>query len=256
MLQNPAFDQGLAEWEGSGAIERSLGYPRPACVALAGGASVSQQVGVSAEALYTLHYFYRLESGAQLVAGYGDATQTHTSAPTDAWREGVLYFAPDVSAQESVTFAAAGGTVYVDAVTLMGGGLPTTRRDLATRIAARLAELATDAGLSSAASGDSPEGDYSAAIDEALRALAATNRWGDPDVTCLAARNVNDVLEAAHGAMLQRLRAKYALQTDVTLGPRSESRSQIAGSIDAMLSGSGGDRRIKSAPLRHQDWRR
>ncbi len=256
LLHNGAFDGGLDEWTGSGTIDRSLGYPRPACVRLADGQSIRQEASVGPDSLYTLHWFYRLGAGATLTVQYGSVTHVLDGVPVDAWREGVLYFALDESATQDVTFAAAGGTAYLDSVTLLAGGLPITRAHLAQHVAGRLADLATEAALSSTAAGDTPEGDYSAAIDEALRSLGAITRWGDADVTALHASKVNDAVDSATTAMLQRLRARYALQTDVTLGPRSESRSQIAGSIDAMLSGAGADRRVKVRPLLHSEWRR
>jgi hypothetical protein len=87
--------------------------------------------------------------------------------------------------------------------------------------------------------------------------VGAVARWGDPDVTAVIAAKANDTLEAAVTAMLQGLRTRYALQTDVSLGPRRESRSQIAQSLDSLLSGSGADRRIKIARLnRFGGWRR
>ena len=107
------------------------------------------------------------------------------------------------------------------------------------------------------ASATGPEGDYSAAIDEALRSVSAKTRWGDPDVTMVMGDQVNMVLEGAKAATLQRLRNKYALDVDVSLGPRSESRSQIAKSLDGMLAGGGGgDRRVSMGRLNHADWRR
>lgn len=256
-IKNGGFDGSLTEWTGTGAINRSLGYPRPGCAALSAGQSIAQVVATSADNLHTLHYFYRLETGATLTAGYGAVTQAHTGAPLSSWREGVLSWSPSLSASDPVTFSVDGGAAQVDAVTLASGALPLTRQGILSVAAARIEDLAADAGLSSAASGDEPEGDYSHAIDEALRQVGAVNRWGDADVTRLTAAKANDVLEATVTAMLQRLRSRYALETDVSLGPRRESRSQIAASIDAMLSGSGADRRVKVGRLRRLNgWER
>ncbi|MFZ1755031.1 MAG: hypothetical protein WBO46_14980 [Caldilineaceae bacterium] len=256
-LSNGGFDGNLDEWTGTGGINRSLGLPRLGCGELEAGETLSQSEGLSADTLYTLHYFYRLADGASLTAGYGSITQTHTGTPADAWQEGVLVFALDSGASDSVTFTASGATAYVDSVTLVAGGLPLTRQGILSVVSARIAALATDAGLSSTASGDLPEGDYTYAIDEALRQVGAVNRWGDPDVTALATAKANDVLEAAVTAMVQRLRSTYALKTDTSLGPRRESFSQIANSLDGMLSGSGADRRVKMGKLGHRHgWER
>ena len=155
-----------------------------------------------------------------------------------------------------MAFSAAAGAVYVDTVTLMAGGLPKSRAEIAGEVAAQISAIATDAGLSTTPSASGPEGDYSAAIDEALRAVGAMNTWGDPDVTLLGADKVNEVIEQVKVGMLQRVRSKYALEVDVTLGPRSESRSQIASSLDEMLAGAGGSRRVTMGKLDHGDWRR
>lgn len=241
LLLNGGFDGNLNEWDsGDGTIARSLGYPRLGCVQLTAGQSIGQEVGLSADALYTLYFFYRLGSGASLIAKYGSGiTQTFTGT-VDPWQEGDLIFALDVGANDSVTFEASGGTVYVDSVALLLGGLPISRDEIATRLSRRLGALATDAGLSTTPAATGPQGDYSEAIDEALRAVGAINRYGDPDVTLVETNQVNDLIEAAQAAMLQVVRTSYALETDVTLGPRRENRSQIAASIDAMLSGGGG----------------
>lgn len=255
-LLNGEFAGNLKDWTATGAINRALGYPRLGCAQLDAGESVSQQVGIGADALYTLHYFYRLATGATLTAGYGSIVQMHTGTPVDAWREGVLLFALDTSENESVAFSASGAACYVDTVTLLGWSLPVTRGQLATMIAVSLRGLATDAALSATATGDKPEGDYSQAIDEALRSLGAVGLYGDPDVTRLTAQQINDAVESGRTSMLQLLRGDYALETDVSLGPRSEDRSQIAASIDEMLAGAGGDRRVSVGVLKHSAWKR
>lgn len=257
LLQNGDFSRGLYQWIGSGAISRALGYPRQGAAQLAIGQNLSQAIGISEENLHTLHYFYQLATGATLTIGYGAVAQAHTGAPLSVWREGVLVFAPEVGGGNgAVAFSTAGGACYVDTVTLMAGGLPKSRAEIASDVAARISEIATDAGLSTTASASGPEGDYGAAIDEALRAVGAMNSWGDPDVTLLCADKVNEVIEQVKVGMLQRVRSKYALEVDVSLGPRSESRSQIASSLDEMLAGAGGSRRPTMGKLDHGDWRR
>ncbi len=257
LLDNGGFDGNLDEWTGTGTIDRSQGYPRLGCVALAAGQNISQAETVNDDQLYTLHYFYRLASGASLTAAYGSISQTHSGSPLNSWREGALVFALDAVAGESVAFSASGGAAYIDAVTLLGRGLPLTRQRILAATSARISDLATDASLTDVAVGDQPEGDYTHAIDEALRQVGAVNRWGDPDVCRLDVAKVNDVIEAAVAAMLQRLRSRYALKTDVTLGPRRENFSQIAGSIDAMLAGGAADRRVKVGAMRRRNgWER
>lgn len=235
LLDNGAFLGNLDEWTGTGSILRSDGYPRLGCVQLVVGQSIAQGEDVGSDQLCTLHYFYKLASGGTLTAGYGSVTQTHSGAPTNVWREGVLPFALDANASDNVAFSATGATAYVDTVTLLIGGLALSRGDVATRVARRLATLATDQSLTTVASAKGPEGDYSDAIDEALRQMGACTRYGDPDITRVEPGQVSSLIDAAVTAMLQQLRATYSLKADVALGPRRESLSQVAGSIDAML---------------------
>lgn len=257
LLLNGGFEGNLDRWAGSGTIARNLGYPRLGCVLLTDGQTIfSETLGFAEDYPYQLHYFYRLGTGATLTAGAAGVTQQHTGAPLDVWREGTMIFALDTGANGQVSFGASGGTVYVDSVTLVASGLAITRAGLASLVAARLATLGTDAALSRTPDADGPEGDYTAAIDQALRALGALSRWGDPDVTQLAPAQVDDAADIARTEMLQILRAIYAKETDVKLGPRSESRSQIAGSIDRMLSGSAANRRIQYGRLLHSEWLR
>lgn len=258
LLLNGDFARGLYEWEGSGTIIRSLGYPRLNAAQLTAGQSLAQDVSVSTEQLYTLHYFYRLATGATLTVGYGDVTQQHTGDPLNVWREGVLVFSVEEGGEVSanVEISASGGTAYVDTLTLLTGGLPRSRAEIASAVAAMISALASDIGLVTTPNASGPEGDYSAAIDEALRAVGAMTRWGDPDVTRLGPGQINAVIEATKISMLQKARVGYALQTDVSLGPRSENLSQIAGSIDEMLAGAGSDRRPTMARLSHGEWRK
>lgn len=256
-IQAGGFDGTINDqyWTGTGTIDRSLGYPRLGCVQLTAGQGIAQAVGLSADQLHTAHLFYRPGDGASLTVTYGAISQVFTGT-SGQWNEAVMVFALDASANDALTLSASGGTVYVDTVTLTTG-IAISRAALATTVAARLGGLATDASLTTTPSASGPNGSYSAAIDEALRSLGAVNSWGDPDITTLDYGQVNDATEAAVTALLQTLRSTYALRTDVSLGPRRESFSQIAASIDAMLSGSGSDRRIKVMPLlRKNGWQR
>lgn len=243
LLLNPRFYGNLSEWTGSGTINRSLGYPRDGCAEIAADQSISQAVATAQNSLYSLHWFFRLSAGATLTASYGAvASLSYSTADyaIDVWHEAIIQFAPSADSSESVTFAAAGGACYVDGIALIAGGVPITRSEIARRLEVMLSQLAIDAELSREASADGPEGDYSYAIDDALRAQDAAGTYGEPDVTMLATSEINNLVALARTSMLQRLRAKYAFQYDVQLGPRSESRSQIAKSIEDMLGGSSG----------------
>lgn len=251
LLDNGGFDGNLDEWSGTGTILRADGYPRLGCVQLATGQSIGQREDVGSDQLYTLHYFYKLASNVTLMAGYGSVTQSHVyNANAGIWYEGVLSFALDANASDSVQFAASGGAASVDSVTLLMGALPISRAQIGARVARRLGTLATDQSLTTTASAAGSEGSYTDAIDEALRQIGAVNVYGDPDVTRVSPEQVNSVIEAAVQSMLELLRMAYSLKTDVSLGPRKESFSQIAGSLDKMLSG--GPAPVAVRRLRHR----
>lgn len=265
LLSNSRFYGNFDEWitAGTVAIDRARGYPRNGCAKLSAGATLTQDEGVSGDALYTVYYFFRLDSGATLTAGYADGgttwLNTHSTEAKGPWYEGIITFAPDASLGGGVQFAASGGAAWVDALALVHMSLPITRRRMAILLEERLGQLAAEACWSRQANSAGPDGDYSTAIDEALRALGACDTLGEPDIVRLQPEQINDALEAAQRNLLQRLRADYALSTDVSLGPRRESRSQIAGLIDGMIGGGGGgggDRRVAQAGMNYADWRR
>lgn len=262
LLLNGRFYGNLNDWAGDGAFDRSLGYPRQGCVALDAGENISQEIGLSEDALYTLHFFYRLASGATLTVKYGATTLMQLTGTADVWHEGVTVFALDAGANDSIQFVASSAAAYVDACTLMYGGLAISRAEIAGRVHARLTALAADAGLGTSASSAGDQGSYSAAIDEALRAVGAMGRYGEPDVTELGLEHINAVIDATQSAILGQLQATYALATDVTLGPQRENRSQIISNISKLMgggsNGDGGGRRgrVVSAKLSFSEWMR
>lgn len=253
LLVNGHFDGSLLHWSG-GVMNRSLGYPRPGCAQIDDGEAIEyifQALPASPGQVYSLHFFYRRAAGCVLSVTLGNAN-LEFFGPTDVWQEGVLVLGVDDEVAVAPAFAAATATGYVDGVTVVTGVLPLTRWALMLTVSHRLAALATDAGLNAAATGKGPEGDYTAAVEESLRQVGAVNEWGDPDITALAADQVNAAIEAALTAMMGQLANHYALETDVSLGPRSESRSQIAKMLTT-LGGAGagaGDRSAKVGPLR------
>lgn len=277
LLINGGFNGNLYAWTGTGTISCTAGYPRLGCVSLAAGQYIQQARDIGANWLYTAHFFYQVATGATLTVSYDTISQTFSGSPLNVWREGVMVFALDSGVSGgALRFAASGGACLVDSVNLLAGGLPTTRAQLAAVVADNLSDLATDASLSSTASAAGPEGDYSLNIDQALRSLGAlstfgsagltvptdadASTWGDPDVTQLEQNEVNDAATLVTNSLLTQLRGKYVLETDVSLGPRRESRSQILGNINAMLGagsggkGSGGG--VGVGKLTNGDWRR
>lgn len=264
LIQNGRFYGNLDEWGGTATIDRSLGYPRNGCANLDDGGSITQDVGLSNDVLYSLHYFYRLTAGATLTAGYGSTTQELSGETVGVWHEGLLEFALDASENSTVSFAAAGGSIYVDAVTLRIGAIPTTRADIARVVSNRLGSLATDQSLERSSNQTGINGDYTDAIDEALRATGAIGNYGEPDVTKVGIDELNMIYDSTYAAMLQMLQSSYALSsgTQTWLGPRKETTGDIVENIGALLGGgsgsSGAGGRIAQEAL-HRDssgWRR
>lgn len=242
LVQNGRFYGNLDEWTGTATIDRSTGYPRNGCAKIEDGQSIAQDAGLSNDSLYSLHYFYRLAPGATLTAGYGSITQAHTGEQVGLWHEGLLQFAVDASASSNVSFSSSGGTAYADAVTLRIGAIPTTRCDIARVVANRLGTLATDQSLSICTSAKGVNGDYTDAIDEALRATGAVGNYGEPDVTKVCLDELNTVIDSAYAAMLQMLQGSYALSSgkQTWLGPRKETAGNTVEHISMLLGGSGG----------------
>lgn len=257
LLDNGNFDN-LTEWTTTGELIRDDGYYRNGSIKLDNSEYVRQQVSLSEDHLYSCHFFWKPTTGATLTVSYGSIEQTF-SGVVGQWQESVFQFALTAPGDDSIQFVAVDASVYVDAVTLVDN-LPLTRARIASQVARRLGDLATDAGISTVASATGVNGDYTDAIDEALRSVSSVDMYATPDVTRVTSSQVNDVMEAAYMAALQNIRASYALQTDVTLGPRRESRSQIAASIDAMLGSGGGggaNKRIAISALnRSGGWER
>lgn len=258
-LFNGGFEGNLYYWAGTGVINRTLGYPRLGCCQLDTGRYIEQVRAIGPNWPHTIHFYYRLSTGATLTVQYGATiSQTFSGTPADVWREGVLTFAVDASpaATDSVKFTASGGTVYVDTATLMVNSPAMTRAALASAIQGRITALVSDSGFDATASALGPEGDYTSAVEEAFRSLGAINRWGDADPPTLPTDKINDLVVAGQEAMIHKLRAKYALKTDVSLGPRRESYSQIAQSLDEMLAGNASDHRVSTGPITYGDWQR
>lgn len=237
---NGGFDQGLYKWSG-GNLASDRGYYRaPSAHLGAGDTLTSEPIQVVANTVYTV-YFFAMFGGSNLkiTFSFGGVTQEFkgNALPQNVWNEGARQFAFTVDSSTQFTAQVDAGEAWIDAITLGLGALPIARSDLANMVAARLRTLATSAGLSATASAAGPNGDYTLAIDDGLRAVGAVDANGDPSVVMLAPAQISDAVAAAYQSILIGLRADYALKTDVSLGPRTENLSQIATSLDKMLGG-------------------
>jgi hypothetical protein len=130
-----------------------------------------------------------------------------------------------------------------------------TRAGIAAQVHARLGQLATDYSLSVTPAGALTEGSYTYAIDSALRAMGALNsETAEPDIRYLDPNAVLTCIDLVESEMLKRVQRSAVTETDVSLGPRRESRSQKAAMIGALVSGGsgGGASRVVMRPLRHK----
>lgn len=265
LLTNGRFFHNLDAWTASGATYSAGDGDEHFGVAVlpTAGKYVEQQFAVDYPRLYTLHLSVK-PIGAALVAGQAkvqivDGTgaqvinQDLIATPGDAWAENSILvgLAPGTTYTLRVTNISAAGDVRVDDLWLWW--TPQTRAALAARVHAKLGRLATERSLSMTPSGTNTEGDYTFAVDAGLRSVGAINPDTDePDVRWLEAGNLDTALEAIEMEMLERLQRDFAVETDITLGPRSESRSQIAGALEKLTSTSGGgSKRPVMRKLRH-----
>lgn len=113
------------------------------------------------------------------------------------------------------------------------------RATLAQIVHRRLRGLATDAGLSFAAVGDQPEGDYTDAIDQALRSLGLIDpETGALDISLATTDQENALISSVTGELLTQLQLHYATLVDIKAGERDEKLSQIRAAIAATSTSS------------------
>lgn len=259
-LYNGRFLHNLNNWTGAGGAAYSAGDgdEHYGVAVLPAGASIAQTFGVTHLRAYTLHVAAKPVGGTlgadELVATITDGAGNVVAAlslegdTADSWQENsdTLGLAPGTT----YTLELANGSglpVRVDDVWLWY--VPVTRAALAAAVHAKLSRLATQASLSTAASGASTEGDYTAAVSAGLRTVGAIDPETDlPDVRWLEASTVDACQDAIEREMLERLQRYYAVETDLTLGPKTERRSQIAGAIEKLTGTAGGPQGGSGSP--------
>lgn len=208
---------------------------------------IEQDFSVRGVRTFTLHL--ALKSANEITAGEVDVlitdsngntvTTVQPTAAADTWVESET----ELGLGEGITYTiritnTQAQDVKVDDVWVWW--VPFTRSELATRVDAKLARLASDRSLSTAPSGSNTEGDYTYAVDAGLRQVGAINPDTDlPDVRWLDAALVDTVLDAVYREMLEQLHSDYLAEVDISLGPRRESLSQKARGIAELLEDSG-----------------
>lgn len=243
-LNNGRFMHDLNNWVISGATYSAGDGDDHYGVAVlsTGGDYVEQTFSVPRFRSYTLNLAVKAVgadlSGAQATARITDGdgstvVTTNLTGTADTWTENTitLGLAPGTTYTLRLSNASATGDVRIDDVWLWF--VPVTRAEIAARVHAKLARLATDRSLSVST-------DYEYAIDAGLRAIGAISpETGTPDTRYLSEEQINAVLNEVEREMLEQLQRDYATEVDLAVGPRREALSQIGAALSRLV-GSGG----------------
>jgi hypothetical protein len=256
-LTNGRFRNNLDGWTASGAVYSAGDGDDHYGVAVFGaGDYLVQTFAVTQSQSFTLHASIKSVGGdleandfqAVITDGDGNAVVSLSLEGTsNTWVDNTdtVGLVPGTQYTLKLINNSFGDDVKVDDVWIWF--VPITRANIAARVHAKLGRLATDRSYSTAASGSLTEGDYTYAIDAGLRSVSAINaQTGQPDTRYSNADDVNSVINVVYREMVEQLQAEYAVESDITVGPRTERRSQIAGSLSQIMEtgakqdGSGG----------------
>lgn len=126
-----------------------------------------------------------------------------------------------------------------------------TRAGLAAIVADRLGAIASERNWSTAVNGALTEGDYTYAIDAALRDLELLDAEHEPDITKAEHRHYNTLIEVVERYMLAKAERSLAMRVDLQLGPRRQAFSQQAAALREMGK-AGGSKRVVAMRLHHE----
>lgn len=245
-VSNGRFLHDLAGWTASGAAySPGDGDEHYGVAVLQVGEYIEQTFSVSRARIYTLSLSVK-GVGAAITAGQVTAavldnlgatvvSKQPSASTADTWVENqfTIGLAPGMTYTLRITNVSH-AEVRVDDVWLWDA--PVTRNQLAVRVNAKLARLASQRSLSTTPAGSLSEGDYTYAVDSGLRSLGAINpETGLVDVRYLDEQTVQAALDAVEREMLEQLQRDYAIEVDVQIGPRREQLSQVSRGIEAVL---------------------
>lgn len=262
---NGRFLHDLTDWDADGGAvyAASDGDDHYGMAVLPVGGSIAQDITVEGVRSFSLHYALKCTSNISagqvtiaIVDSNGNTVTTLQPTYTaSSWSEttSTLGLADGTVYTVTITNVSAGASVKVDDVWLWY--VPQTRAQLAAQVHSKLGRLASERSYSTASSGSNTEGDYTNAVSAGLRTVGAIDDdTGEPDVRYLDAQTVDAALEAIEIEMLEKLQRDYAVETDISVGGRSESRSQIAsllGALTGSTAGQSGPRRVQVRTLYH-----
>jgi len=266
LLSNGRFLQGLDVWTASSAVySAGDGDDHYGIADVTTGGYIQQSFSVPRVRQYAIHISVKPLTAAltagkctlTITDGNGNTvlTQNLTGATLNAWEENTVNIglATGTTYTLKITNVAHAYNVHIDDVWIWY--VPLTRAEIAARVHAKLARLATDRSLSTTASGTLTEGSYTYAIDAGLRSVGAINpETSLPDTRYLDGESVQTALDFVEREILEQLQRDYAVEVDTRVGQRSESLSQIGKAVGEMAAGgSKGGGRIVMRKLRHED---
>lgn len=250
-VQNGRFLQNLANWNAVSAVySAGDGDEHYGVAALSTGGSIEQQFAVPHLRSYNLRLYVKAV-GSSLTAGQATVSITDNAGNTvvtasltgtaDIWTTNDFSYglAPGQNYLIRITNVSAAGLVKIDDLYLWF--VAKTRQELAQAVHAKLGRLATDRSYSTTPAGSSTEGSYTAAVETGLRTVGALDdETGLPDVRYLEVGMIDACLDAIEDEMIERLQRDFALEVDITVGPRSEKLSQVAAALGKMGNSGGG----------------
>ena len=240
LLSNGAFDGDLANWDlvptvsfipNDGNKELGAAHLESA------GAEISQTLPIAIGREYMIDIWAKAaaaDGSCDLVIknNDGDTIYTNSFAIASAWANGIAERVGLPRGSHTVHVVFNDVAAYVDDISI--AWVIKTRLELADEAAALLGDLATqDAGFTTSG-GD--EGDYTKAVDAALRAVGAVDEAGRPDVREVTDDTVDAVVDEVQRYMLHKLHRYYARNaTDFTLEGRTEHYRQRVSAIENLL---------------------
>lgn len=264
-VQNGDFLTDLNSWTANGTAARNAAEGhviRGSVLLAASGDFISQTVNLPRASEYYFEIWGKFETdGAALTITIldNDGQTVFTSSPTlsSVWEDSVGVRVGLAAGSYELKILFATQAAYIDRVSL--AVVHATRLELAEMAAGRLGQLATaDAGYTTIPEGTQTEGDYTQAVTAALRTMGATDGSGRVDIRYLDPGFIEAAVGEIEAYMLNRLHMYYSQVTDYTLGPRTERKSQIAGTIERRLGLAVGGRSatvgrgVQQRPLRHK----
>ena len=251
-LRNGRFTHNLDAWTASSAVYSAGDGDDHYGVAVlsTGGGYISQTFAIPRIRIYSIHASVKAigaglsDDECQIVIEDGDGNtvkEINLEGTADTWTENdeTIGLASGTTFTIKIINNSAAGDVRVDDVWLYY--VPMSRANIAARTEEKLGRLSDDRSLSTTASGTKTEGDFTYAIDAALRSVGAINpETGLPDVRYLNEETLQSALDYAENEMLEQLQRDYATEVDVQVGQRRESLSQISKTLGEIRSGKNG----------------